>query len=383
MRVIFVSDEQWPLAEAPQAPLASFVTSMIVTSRDIAAISAKILSIQPDVVFLNYPPDVLREIVKDLRAMAGHIAIVASCADPSPETLLELMRLGTSDILTEQSVAACDTILARLRLTPSSKLSRQPAKRIGFVSAKGGDGASFILANLAASLAAQSDGKILLLDLALPFGDLDIYLSETTPTHDLSDFAHESERLDAALMQAMVHHVAENLDIIPTPINFSRVAGIYPGAVANFVDKVADQYAFILFDFGASVDQVGLPLIDTLDSLVLISRMELASTRRAGQLIKFFEDLEFSKAQIRLVTNEFGGKPSIAVSEFESALTHPVARSIPDAGGSVVSALARSTPVVEIAPRSRFSRAIAAWSADILGNAPRGRKLWEVLSLKW
>ncbi len=88
------------------------------------------------------------------------------------------------------------------------------------MSAKGGDGATYLTANLAAALADNPECRVLTIDLSLPFGDLDMYMTGNTTSNNLATFSNQIDRIDGALLDSMAHHVSGNLHLIPSPTIF-------------------------------------------------------------------------------------------------------------------------------------------------------------------
>lgn len=176
----------------------------------------------------------------------------------------------------------------------------------------------------------------------------------------------------------MVYHVSDKLDLIPSPSTMDRVVRINPADVVKLIDKVDEYYDYVLFDLGTSVDQVGLPIVENIDQLVLVSRLDLPSARRTGQTIRLLADIDFPSGKVVVVSNEFGVRPSIPAGEFEKAIGHAIQHRIPDAGPTLATALVQSEPVIDLAPKSPFAKAIENWVGTLSGTSRKGRKLWGI-----
>lgn len=382
MHIAFASNEAWDLPEAFASIDSYRTTSLVVEPRELPS---RIAAALPDVVVLNYDTDTLREIVGELSKSTNRTLVVPFSRSPSPELLVDLMRLGVIDILMEETSDALNAILARVAGSAMHNGAGEAlghAKRIAFLAAKGGSGSTFLLSNFAAQLAQDSGRHVLIVDLSIPFGDVDIYLIPDRAENDLYDFVQQVDRIDSALLDVMVRHIRSNLDLIPSPASMERVVRLVPADIVKLLAKIDEYYDYVLFDLGDSIDQFGLPIIETLDQLVLVSRPDLPNARRTSQMTKLLTDLEFPDEKLVLVSNSFGVRKPVSLHEYEKAIGLTVRHEIPDAGPSVAIALVENEPVVEIAPKSPFAKAIQKWVAELSGSASKGKKLWRIFGTK-
>lgn len=382
MHIAFASNEVWDLTEAFAGLANHRITSLVVDSGEL---SARIAATLPDVVVLNYDENTLRDVVSALSKSSHRTLVVPFNRSPSPELLVDLMRMGVMDILMDEDPVALDAILARVAgsaLHNGAGEIMGHAKRIAFLAAKGGNGATFLLSNFAAQLARETGRHVLIVDLSIPFGDVDIYLTPDRAENDLSDFVQQVDRIDNALLDVMVRHISSNLDLIPSPVSMERVVRIVPADVIKLLAKIDEFYDYIVFDLGDSIDQFGLPVIETLDQLVLVTRPDLPSARRASQTIRLLADLEFPDEKLVVVSNTFGIRKPVSLNEYEKAIGHAIQYEIPDAGSNVAIALVENEPVVEIAPKSPFAKAIQKWVASLSGSEIKGKKLWRIFGTK-
>jgi pilus assembly protein CpaE len=378
MHIAFASSRPWGFAEAYQDSNRHRIS--IVVSQE-SELPGRLAAILPDIVVLNFEGDEIAEAVARINKASIRTIIIPFGAAASPDLLVKLMRLGVDDVLMEEDTNSLERILSNIEGSSKpadvdERLKR--AKRISFLAAKGGNGTTFLLSNFATALAEQTGSKVLLIDLSIPFGDIDMYLSPTKPEHDLVDFILQAERLDQALLDAMVHHVSERLALIPSPSTMERVLKIKSGDVMKLIKKIEKFYEYILFDLGTSIDQVGLPIIETIDQLVVTSRPDLPNARRTGQVIQLLSDLEFPMEKLVIISNEFGARTAINPQEFEQAIGHTIQHRIPDAGPTVPVALVQSKAAITLAPKSQFAKVVNNWVTELSGRQHKGRRLWAI-----
>lgn len=321
------------------------------------------------------------ELTARLRKQEPGAVIVPLCLQPDPDFLLRMIRLGVRDILTGDDGSTIADLLAGLALGGAGERSA-PSRRnlcLGFASAKGGDGATMTMANFAWELSCLPDVRVVVVDVAQPFGDLEIYLTETRPTHDLASFSAEIGRLDDSLFNTMIGRISEQLDLIAAPPTFDRAVTIAPEHVAHIIDRLTASYDFVLIDLGSLIAPISLPLLDKLDKLVLVCRANVASARAASQQFHLLESLEFPMTEASLVINASGSADGISRFELSKATSKTVDLVLPDAGKLANTALATGVPLVSLAPRSPFAKAIRTWVGELTGLAIKEQSLWNRL----
>jgi len=344
----------------------------------------KIKSKNPDIVLVvgfdcndaNY----LRELEK-LCLTLSNAAIVTLHPQAQPEQLRSLMRAGVREVIDDSTPKTLQQVIGRALIR--SKGSHIIQNHVfGFVSSKGGDGSSCIVANLAYALSQVPNTRVLAVDVSLPFGDLDMYLTGETHPDDLADISSQSERLDQSLLDSMVQHVSPTLDLIPMPTTFEKIITIEPERVSELIHIASNFYDYILVDFGISLDRIGIWVAEYLDELCIVSTPSLPSLRGAGQVLKLCKEFEKPIARIENILNRFDNNARISGAEIEKVIGRPINKSLPSDTDAVEAALLIGQPFVKEAPKSKLSQSIFDWAADLTGNSQPKRSLWERLKIK-
>lgn len=331
-----------------------------------------------------YTPEECIELTTRLRKQEPGAVIVPVCPQPDPEFLLRMMRLGVREILTGDDAGTISDLLDTLAVGGGG--TRTEASRrslcLGFAGAKGGDGTTMTLANFAWELSRLPDVKVVVVDVAQPFGDVEIYLTDKRPTHDLASFSEEIGRLDDSLFNTMIGHVSDQLDLIAAPATFDRAMTIAPEHVGHIVDRLVNTYDFVLIDLGSLIAPISLPLLDKLDKLLMVCRATVASARAASQQLHLLESLEFPMTEASLVINASGSGDGISRFELAKATNKTVDLVLPEVGKMANTALAAGVPVVGLAPRSLYARVIRNWVSELTGLSIKEQSLWNRLRNK-
>lgn len=383
MHILLVSNGAWSLPDSVFAGWAGRVSRM----EDRPEVTPFHLDSAPDVIFIGLVPEEnLLALVEWLKRSYPRAAIIPHVTSPNSDLLLRLMRAGIADVLTQETPTAMRELAERAvggAAAPESQASAAPSlHRIAFMSAKGGAGSTVLMANLGLALARLGSLRVLLVDLAVPFGDLDIYLTTERPDHDLADLTAEVERLDQPLFKAMVHHINDQVDLIACPQGVERVMQITPASVMRLIATAGAGYDMVLLDFGSSIDPVKLQLLETLDRLAIVAMLDIPNARHTSQMFALLNGLEFPVEKISLIINRSGRGAAITPEEMEGAVGRPVARMVPDAGNLIAESLARGLPAIAAQPSSDFAVDIDEWATELLGLPKKRKSLWQRLRNK-
>jgi len=325
-------------------------------------------------------PQYLHEVEKLCLALP-RATIVALHPKIQPELLLALMRAGVREVIGDNASDTLQHVIERAHLRVKG-VSANRGRVIGFVASKGGDGCSCITANLAFAISQQSGNRVLAIDLSLPFGDLDLYLTGSNHLQDLSDISSQSDRLDQSLLDSMVQHLGPTLDLIPSPTTFDKIIHIEPERVSELIRIAINFYDYILIDLGSSFDQIGLWVLDRIEDICIVATPSLPSMRRAGQLINLWRELEKPMSRIEFILNRADSNTSITGTEIEKVIARPINKRFPSDAKTVQDALLLGKPFVQATPKAKLSQTIVDWAALLTGGSQPKQTLWQRLKTR-
>jgi len=339
----------------------------------------------PDLLILaGYPSDArLLQAIESLagRMPADSIAVVS--AMPEAGFLMRLMRLGVREVWPELSLANAEGCLRRLatREPETTTGGTRGCQVTGCISAKGGDGGSFVAANLAAAMGARTSGGVLLIDLALPFGDVAMFLSTSRAEYDLADFCEDTGRLDRDLVELMAPEIAPGLRFIGSLRDFARLAAIDPQQLERLIRRLAAFFEHIILDLGSGLSPVAVNLMNLVDRLVVVATPAVPSLRRTSQIMRLWERLGRPAEGLEVVVNREARKWDLPTDTFEQTLGRGIDRHLPNQPETANEAQIAAVPVVRFAPRSALAAQFDAWATGLAGvaSAPREVSLWRRL----
>ena len=380
MKILLFASLAWPIDDAlldPQQHQIERVKGSL--SELIQAASAR----QPNLVLVTgFEPNsgLLREL-ESLCAALPQATVVVYEPQIGPGLLMDMMRAGVRDVLTDCQPATVRQVLDRalIRLQNAQPFK---SKVMGVITVKDGDWGSCVTANLGYALAELSHARVLLMDLSLPFGDLDMYLTDQTDLKDLVDISAEADRLDRSLLESMVHHVTPNLHFIVSPTSFHKVVRVQPEQIKRLVDIASRHYNYVVLDMGTSLDQVCLSVLNQVDEICLVASSILPSIRRASQIIKLLKTLDYADDTVSVVVNRFDEQGPISRQEMEKAMGKSIRCHLSLEHASMQNSLLLGKAIMEIRPDSSFAQAIRAWASQITGAPIPKKSLWQRLRMK-
>jgi pilus assembly protein CpaE len=282
----------------------------------------RIERVRPDVILLEVPrlSGRLEEVVKRIRSTAGEPAVFALHPSAQSDSILAALRAGASEYLfppvAEPLKAALDR-LAESREKSREKLLRG-GKTIGFLSSKGGCGATTVACHVAADLARQDAGKILLADLDLQTGLIG-FLLKTKSAYTIADAVNNLQRLDHSYWQGLVSNGIPNLEIITAPSTptAKKVSAAHLKQVLAFART---HYDWCVVDLGRNLTPDTMGMMDLIDETYLVTTQEVPALHHTKQIIHLLLETGYARAQLRLVLNRTSKRSDVTVEELESML---------------------------------------------------------------
>lgn len=384
MKAVFFSSTEWFANDQ----LGQFAPWDCVVVRGGLDDLARLAMVQrPDALFVGEYEnlDKLTDAITKILADVPEMFVMTVCSVPRPESLIQLMRAGVREVLPSADSQAIKDCLIRVqsRLMLSATGKSKVGRLVGFLSAKGGDGGSFVAANFAWALAQMNPlQKVLIMDLSLPFGDIEMYLTSKHPDHDLSNYATEIDRLDNALFESMTGHLTDNLSMIVSPRSFEKVVLIQAKHVERVFEIARKNYDFVFVDLGTGLDPIGLQTLEKLDFLYLVSTLTMPSTRRTSQILRLWEGLGYEMDKVQVIVNKNSPRQTVKLSDFEAALNKKAERILSADSEGVQESLVKGKPLVEEDPKSALSKQIKDWVDHFSGKVSEDRSLWHRLKIK-
>jgi pilus assembly protein CpaE len=266
------------------------------------------------------------------------VAIVVNGLEP--EVMLEAMRAGVTEVLSEPiSAGQVDAALQRILTT---RAQAEEGRVIVVIGAKGGIGATTIAVNLADAFAAEK-GSALLIDMERGAGDASVLLG-AEPRFSVADALENTQRLDEAYFRGLVVRTRRGLDLLAAS---SRVAGS-PGEterLRSLIQFVVRYYPTVVLD----VPRGDLALLDALEwasNILIVVNHELPTVRAAHRLAARLRPRYGDR--VGLVINRSDKQAEISQDDIAKAVNLPMRFVLPSDYRAALAAVNKGQPIAQL-----------------------------------
>jgi pilus assembly protein CpaE len=219
--------------------------------------------------------------------------------------ILEALRAGANEYLFPPLADTLRDAFERLsgaRAKGGSDSSNALGKIFGFISARGGCGATTFVVHLAPDVAKQIKQPMLVADFDFDAGLLR-FLMKSKSTYSVRDAIDTLHRMDSSLWKALVSSHAERIDFISAPDEVA--AKRHPGReeMSHLMRFIRSMYQVSIVDFGRSVSMVALDSLPELELLYLIVTPDATTIEQAKRCIRMIEERGFASGRLRVLLN--------------------------------------------------------------------------------
>jgi pilus assembly protein CpaE len=348
-----------------------------------------------DVLLIDIP---LKTSKDDLSALQTWLStrpdlhVMALCEDNTPSFLLQAMRSGVREVLAlplnPQEIlegiargatrAGLQTIRPALTpLPPQAVLALPPqGKLMAFMATKGGNGSSFIAANIGHILATEFDRSCAFVDMDLQCGDASFYLSSGSHTNSLFDLTRQIDRLDVQLLASCMHAVTPRLGLLAAPHEMESALTMTARDIEKVLNIVQSQYEQILVDLPRTLNILSLKVLDMADVIFIVTQCNTPDVRDVQRLVSTLRALGYSDHKLRLLVNQHTKGAWVSVAELEKAAGLKVTHTLPSNPQWVNEALHTGKPLAAVHDHNGVMHALREMAGALLDTSPNKNRHW-------
>lgn len=326
----------------------------------------QISSIQPKVFIIDLvetSQDNLR-LFRQLNEKFSQIPILALGPLQTPEFLIEALRLGVTEVLPKPvSVNKLSSAFQRILHRATGEQTKiLPAMNFTFFNSTGGAGSTTIIANLGCCLNQVTGGKVLLLDLNMPIGDLAPYLGvkESYMLEPPKDSNWEEMRIDHGIAYSSGVYV-----LSLAPDQSPRTQAAIPNLKA-LLYYLRTQYNYVLVDLPNTLNDNVVSALDAADLIFLVSKCDLPSLRNDQKILQVFSRLGYSLDKVKLLMNRTE-KHDLSRIDVRRILNFEVFWNLPSDFRSVIQSIHQGRPLTQEDQSSPLSKSFSALANQIHG----------------
>lgn len=279
------------------------------------------------------------------------------------QALNEAIKAGVRDVVPVDDATALVDAVRRARsfslLARQASGTQQHAGRRGRIvvvfSAKGGCGKTTMATNLSVALG-RIGLRVCLIDFDLQFGDVGVSM-RVTPTKTISDALSMQRSLDRMGVLGLTIPVTENVDVVLAPTNPTDVELISADLAETVLDRLAEEYDFVIVDSPPAFTEVMIRTFDMADMTLLLTTLDMPALKNLVLSIDTMNALGLQSKRRRVLLNRSDARAGLDVHDVETAIGMPVSGRT-ESTVDVPASANRGVVLAEWKPKHHFSRAV-------------------------
>jgi len=233
---------------------------------------------------------------------------------------------------------------------------------------KGGVGTTTVALNLGVQLAMQTRKRVLLLDLAQPFGQISLML-DLNPRFTILDALERIERLDELLLATLAARHKTGIEILAgprhAPVKPEQRHSVTIQALKRLVEIAGRAYDFVVVDMGVVNAAECAPVLAGAGTTLLVAEPSVLALGMIERHMAAAAPAGLDCERIHLVINRWQPSDNEALAAFQQKHGRPVLMRLPNDYRQVTEAVRVGMPLAESADNSLLGRYrdLAAWVA--------------------
>ena len=289
-----------------------------------------------------------------------NVLVISSSTEGS--LILQAMRNGAKEFLSvplklEDVLSA----LERIRQTQMSRSGEGQVRSchvITIAGASGGVGCTSLAVNLGCILARNEENSVVVIDLDFALGDSDVWL-DIIPDYTIQDVAENITRLDYSLLKRSLTRHDCGVFLLPRPVQLDDNIKITGDQLRRVVALLKTTFTHLVIDTSKSFGPLDMAAIETAETVLLMTQLDLPCLRNVVRLMQYFEHVEGLTEKIKIVVNRVGLEDTqISLSKALETIGREIAWQIPNDFATMVEARNNGVPLMMQAPKSKLTRAL-------------------------
>jgi pilus assembly protein CpaE len=224
---------------------------------------------------------------------------------------------------------------------------------------KGGVGTTTIAVNIATSIMQTGgDSSVVLIDMNTLFGEIPLFL-EITPKFHWGEITKNIERLDTTFLSNILSIHQSGVQVLPSPAYLNGHIRPTPNVMMRLLGLLKQMFDFVIIDGGQSTNDTSLKVLETSDSILLVTILSLPCLANTNKLIKSFIDLGYVMPErIKVILNRNMKNSNISLDDVKAGIGRELYWTIPNDFASSMSSINNGKPLLDVAPKANLTKSI-------------------------
>jgi pilus assembly protein CpaE len=280
----------------------------------------------------------------------------------------ELIRSGVSEYLVLPTSA--QSIVNAIADLFAAEGAAPIGRTIGFVSAKGGAGASTVSHNVAWAISQHLRQDVLILDMDLPFGTAGLNFNQDPP-HGIADALNSNGKVDPTMLDRLMSKAANHINLLTAPAMLDKTFDYGERDFEQVLELAQKTTPVVVLDIPHSWNAWVRHTLATIDEIVIVAEPDLANLRNAKNLADTIKALRPNEAEPLLVINKLGvpKRPEIAPKEFATSVECKLLGQIPFEPATFGTAANNGQMLAEVSANNRINDIFRAIGMHVTGRS--------------
>ena len=325
---------------------------------------------QPGVIFLDITDkrETARELTGRIMRRAPGASVFIIAPDKDPDLILEGLRCGVADYLVFPDQRK-EILSAVRRALGRSDATGKTGEIFALFSPKGGQGVTSLAINLADRICALTGDKVLLLDLNLYKGDVNIYLdlqSGYTPFDLLKDL----ERMDNNLLFSSLTRHENGVYILTTPEEISDADQVTGDDIRRVAVILRKYFDFVVVDLPHDFSEKTLCMLEEADKVLVVTQQGLPEIKNLQSALALFQELNHGKDKIKIVLNRYEKNSELTPDDLAGILKHPITSIVDNDYRAVTEGINEGKTIADSSPKAKIKRQLDSLAGLLTGMKP-------------
>jgi pilus assembly protein CpaE len=311
-----------------------------------------------DILIIELRKDDPVSVARFRNCLSQNSCVIAALSNPLLADARTLIAQGAADVLSVP-LSRVEVEAALRGITteraPASDVQSHRGSMIAGIKSKGGVGATTLLTQVAATLAADAANKVCFVDLDIQFGSAALYLGQAAVV-GIKDLLAAGARADSSLREAAIVRHHSGLHLLGAPPEILPLDWITSDQVMQTVDALTKSYDFVFVDLPQSWTDWSVSILARSELVLLVCELSVASLQHAKRQMSFLSEHEIG-VRVEVVMNKVERKlfKQLDLKDAGAALGRDILYAIANDEEGVKAALNQGMLVSELGRRGRLS----------------------------
>lgn len=285
-----------------------------------------------------------------------------------PNVMRLAMQAGAGDYLTSplkesDLKSALERVLSQLQAR-----SDTAGELITVVNSRGGSGASFMAANLAAGFQHAENVKSVLMDFDLQFGGLSRYF-DVNPKHGVIEALDAVDDMDEISAETYITRHESGLRLLAACTDSLHLSHhISVDRVDALLHLFLQNNDFVVVDLPRRIDLIGATVLESSSQILLVVQQSLSHVHDALRMIRLIvHELSVPRERLTIVLNRYDKKLLIDANDVRKALKIEQMVKIPNHFNVVSESIDAGKPLMHGAKNAPVTKAITELQCRLQG----------------